>query len=161
MEIKEYREYCEDEILRLYASVGWTAYTEQPEALRRGFDRSLLTLAAYEGAELLGLIRVVGDGQTIVFVQDLLVFPEYQRKGAASRRFEAVRKRAADHACNGRYAENQSLLPLHGLPRAVRDRLLRVYAGLKLYKTCPEARSASKQQSCPQTQNAGQITRHS
>ena len=83
MEIKEYRKYCEDEILRLYASVGWTAYTEQPEALRRGFDRSLLTLAAYE----------VGDGQTIVFVQDLLVFPEYQRKGIGSALLRAVLKR--------------------------------------------------------------------
>ena len=93
MEIKEYRKYCEDEILRLYASVGWTAYTERLEALRRGFDSSLLTLAAYEGAELLGLIRVVGDGQTIVFVQDLLVFPEYQRKGIGSALLRAVLKR--------------------------------------------------------------------
>ena len=93
MEIKEYQKYCEDEILRLYASVGWAAYTEQPEALRRGFDRSLLTLAAYEGAELLGLIRVVGDGQTIVFVQDLLVFPKYQRKGVGSALLRAVLKR--------------------------------------------------------------------
>ena len=62
MEIKEYRKYCEDEILRLYASVGWTAYTEQPEALRRGFDRSLLTLAAYEGAELLGQLLDTDEG---------------------------------------------------------------------------------------------------
>ena len=62
MEIKEYRKYCEDEILRLYASVGWTAYTEQPEALRRGFDRSLLTLAAYEGAELLGRLLDTDEG---------------------------------------------------------------------------------------------------
>ena len=53
----------------------------------------LLTLAAYEGAELLGLIRVVGDGQTIVFVQDLLVFPEYQRKGIGSALLRAVLKR--------------------------------------------------------------------
>ena len=93
MEIREYRKYYEEEILRLYASVGWTAYTEQPEALRRGFDSSLLTLAAYEGSELLGLIRVVGDGQTIVFVQDLLVFPEYQRKGIGSALLRAVLKR--------------------------------------------------------------------
>lgn len=93
MEIREYRKYYEEEILRLYAGVGWTAYTEQPEALRRGFDSSLLMLAAYEGAELLGLIRVVGDGQTIVFVQDLLVFPEYQRKGVGSALLRAVLKR--------------------------------------------------------------------
>lgn len=35
LEIREYRKYCEADILRLYASVGWTAYTEQPETLRQ------------------------------------------------------------------------------------------------------------------------------
>lgn len=31
MEIREYKTYNESEILRLYTSVGWTAYTDQPE----------------------------------------------------------------------------------------------------------------------------------
>ena len=74
MEIKEYRKYCEDEILRLYASVGWTAYTDDPAALERGFRHSLLVLAAWEDGELAGLIRAVGDGATIVFIQDILGF---------------------------------------------------------------------------------------
>ena len=78
MEIREYKIFNEAEILRLYRSVGWTAYTDQPEVLRKGFENSLLTLAAYEGDQLLGIIRAVGDGHTIVFVQDILVFPEYQ-----------------------------------------------------------------------------------
>ena len=47
MEIREYKTYNESEILRLYTSVGWTAYTDQPEALRKGFESSMLTLAAY------------------------------------------------------------------------------------------------------------------
>ena len=47
MDIREYKTYDETEILGLYASVGWTAYTEQPESLRRGFEASLLVLAAY------------------------------------------------------------------------------------------------------------------
>ena len=84
MEIKEYKTYNEPEILRLYASVGWTAYTAQPEVLRKGFESSMLTLAAYEGNQLLGIIRAIGDGHTIVFVQDILVFPEHQRKGIGS-----------------------------------------------------------------------------
>ena len=58
--------------------------------LHKGFDHSLLTLAAYEGEQLLGIIRVVGDGYTIVFVQDLLVFPEHQRKGIGSALLQAV-----------------------------------------------------------------------
>ncbi len=93
MEITEYKTYNEAEILRLYRSVGWTAYTERPEALRRGFEGSMLTLAAYDGEQLLGIIRTVGDGNTIVFVQDILVFPEHQRRGVGSALLRAVLER--------------------------------------------------------------------
>lgn len=90
MEIREYTTYNETEILKLYASVGWTAYTEHPDVLRKGFENSMLTLAAYDGEELMGIIRAVGDGYTIVFVQDILVFPEHQRKGVGSALLQAV-----------------------------------------------------------------------
>ena len=66
MRIIEYQTYREEEILPLYASVGWTAYTDARDALRRGFVKSLLTLAAYEEKTLVGLVRAVGDGETVV-----------------------------------------------------------------------------------------------
>ncbi len=84
MEIKEYREYRKEEIAKLYASVGWTAYTDDLAALERGFAHSLLVLAAYDGEELLGILRAVGDGETIIFIQDILVFPAQQRKGVGT-----------------------------------------------------------------------------
>lgn len=90
MEIREYKAYNESEILRLYTSVSWTAYTDQPEVLRKGFESSMLTLAAYEGDQLLGIIRTVGDGHTIVFVQDILVYPEHQRKGIGTALLRAI-----------------------------------------------------------------------
>lgn len=90
MTICEYKQYDETEILSLYEAVGWTAYTDRPEVLRRGFEHSLLTLAAYDGEQLLGIIRTVGDGHTIVFIQDILVYPEYQRKGVGSALLQAV-----------------------------------------------------------------------
>ena len=96
MEIKAYTEYDEAEILGLYASVGWTAYTDDPAALRNGFSNSLLTLAAYEEAALAGLIRVVGDGHTVVFVQDILVRPQFQRRGIGSALLQAVLDRYAN-----------------------------------------------------------------
>lgn len=96
MEIIEYQTYREEEILPLYASVGWTAYTDAPDALRRGFAGSLLTLAAYEGETLVGLVRAVGDGETVVLVQDLLVFPQYQRRGVGTALMRAVMERFAD-----------------------------------------------------------------
>ncbi len=84
MEVKEYTEYNEKEIVRLYTKVGWIAYTDNLPILRRGFENSLLVLAAFEDNELIGIIRVVGDGVTIVFVQDILIVPEQQRKGVGS-----------------------------------------------------------------------------
>ena len=90
MEIREYTEYREEEILRLYTAVGWTAYTDDPDTLEQGFRHSLLVLAAYEGDELIGLIRAVGDGATIVFIQDLLVDPAHQRQGIATALVHAV-----------------------------------------------------------------------
>ncbi len=90
MIIREYTEYREEEILRLYSEVGWTAYTENPLLLKQGYKNSLLVLAAYENDELLGVIRAVGDGCTIVFIQDLLVFPAWQRQGVGTALMRAV-----------------------------------------------------------------------
>ena len=96
MQIREYTHYNEDEILGLYTAVGWKAYTENKEALRRGFGNSLLILAAYEDDELLGIIRTVGDGATIVFVQDILVFPDRQRQGVGTALLREVLGRFSD-----------------------------------------------------------------
>ena len=68
-------------VLDLYASVGWSNYTNRPQQLEQAFHQSLFVMAAYDGEELVGLIRAVGDGLTIVFIQDLLVYPQYQRQG--------------------------------------------------------------------------------
>lgn len=94
--IKEYRVYNEEEILSLYKAVGWKAYTDNPKALRKGYQKSLLTLAAYKKGKLLGIIRAVGDGQTVVFIQDILVYPEYQRNGIGTALIKAVLERYKD-----------------------------------------------------------------
>lgn len=90
MIIKEYSNYKEKEILTLYSAVGWTAYTQSPDSLRAGFAKSLLILAAYDDDELVGLIRCVGDWETIVYIQDILVSPEYQRQGIGSALLQEV-----------------------------------------------------------------------
>lgn len=79
--IREYKDFNKEEIISLYDSVGWSAYTRDKEALMRGFDNSLKILAYYDNEKLVGLIRVVGDGHTIVFIQDIIVNPTHQRKG--------------------------------------------------------------------------------
>lgn len=93
MTIKEYTLYDAGEILPLYKSVGWTNYARSPDMLEKAYRRSLLVLAAYEGERLAGVIRVVGDGCSIVFVQDVLVLPEYQRRGIGTALVRAVLER--------------------------------------------------------------------
>ena len=95
MEIKEYQTYNEQEIIDLYQSVGWTNYTSCPEMLEEAYKNSLCILGAFEKEKLVGIVRVVGDGISIVFVQDILVLPEYQRQGVGSALMRAVLEKYA------------------------------------------------------------------
>jgi len=72
------------EILRLYEDAGWHAYTSQPEILMNGFNNSLMVYAAWADDELVGLARLVGDANTIVYIQDILVLKKYRREGIGS-----------------------------------------------------------------------------
>ena len=101
MEIREYKDFNRDEIMRLYSDAGWTAYTENMAVLEQGYKNSLLILAAYENDELLGIVRTVGDGCTIVFIQDILVFSGKQRRGIGT----ALLKAVLDHYPNVRQIE--------------------------------------------------------
>ena len=95
MEIRDSTNFKKDEILQLYTQVGWTAYTENMPVLEQGYKNSLLVLAAYENGELLGIVRVVGDGATIILVQDILVYPQKQRQGIGTALLKAVLERYA------------------------------------------------------------------
>ena len=79
--IKEYDCYNEEDILPLYKSVGWVNYTKNPGMLKEAYRHSLKIFAAFLDEKPIGVIRVVGDGLSVVLVQDLLIYPEYQRKG--------------------------------------------------------------------------------
>ena len=90
MMIEEYTEFNMDEIKSLYDAVGWKAYTDNMTRLMKGYKNSLKVLAAFRDDELIGIIRAVGDGLTIVFIQDILVMPNEQRKGVGKSLLRAM-----------------------------------------------------------------------
>ena len=96
IQIQPYGVYQEAEIISLYRSVGWTNYTNRPEMLESAYRNSLCILGAYDGDKLIGVIRAVGDGVSIVFVQDLLVLPAYLRQGIGTRLLQAILERYSD-----------------------------------------------------------------
>ena len=73
-----------NDVLHLYQAVGWTNYTNQPQMLEKALSHSLATYLARDDEEIVGLVRLVGDGFSSVFVQDLIVLPSYQRQGIGS-----------------------------------------------------------------------------
>ena len=73
-----------DDVLHLYQAVGWTNYTNQPQMLAQALSHSLATYLARDGEKIVGLVRLIGDGFSSVFVQDLIVLPSYQRQGIGS-----------------------------------------------------------------------------
>ena len=73
-----------NDVLHLYQAVGWTNYTHQPQMLEQALSHSLAIYLALDGDAVVGLVRLVGDGFSSVFVQDLIVLPSYQRQGIGS-----------------------------------------------------------------------------
>ena len=95
------------QLTALYQDAGWSAYTADPEKLLRACQQSLRVLTAWSGYQLVGLIRAVGDGETILYIQDLLVDSGHRRSGIGRAliellmsEFPQVRQRVllADHS---------------------------------------------------------------
>jgi len=69
------------EILGLYRAVEWFAYTKDPDKLVRALEGSSTIVAAHDGQTLVGLARVISDGASICYLQDILVLPSHHRRG--------------------------------------------------------------------------------
>lgn len=82
-----------EDLLSLYNSVHWSNYTKNPSSLLKAVTQSLYTVVAYDDKQLIGLIRVVGDDESIAYIQDVLIKPEYQNQGIGSMLFDKVKNR--------------------------------------------------------------------
>ncbi len=68
-------------VLAVYESVEWAAYTNNESKLKRGLKNSHRVWGAYDDDDLIGILRTISDGETIVYLQDILVRPNRQRLG--------------------------------------------------------------------------------
>lgn len=97
---KEQKQIPRVQLKALYEDVEWYAYTKDIVQLEQALYYSLYVLTAWEKDSLIGLIRVVGDGLTIVYIQDILVLASHQNNGIATDlmhqvldKFSAVRQK--------------------------------------------------------------------
>ncbi len=78
------------EVKSLYEDAEWTSYTKDIQKLIKALNSSLFIITAWDGDELVGLVRVVGDGLTIIYIQDILVRKSYKRKGIGTQLLQKV-----------------------------------------------------------------------
>ncbi|MEJ6348942.1 GNAT family N-acetyltransferase [Holzapfeliella sp. He02] len=79
-----------DKLDQLYSSVGWSSYTANLNQLAKAVNNSRTVISAWDYDQLVGLIRAVGDGETILYIQDLLVKPNYQNQKIGSNLLEKM-----------------------------------------------------------------------
>ncbi|MFC2082479.1 GNAT family N-acetyltransferase [Candidatus Bipolaricaulota bacterium] len=109
-------------LFALYTAVGWGAYTneERREDLHKAVENSSYVVSAWEGEKLVGLARGLSDDVSIFYLQDILVHPEYQRRGIGEQLLQA---------CLDRYAHVRSKVLM--TDDEVRQRLFYEKAGFR------------------------------
>lgn len=108
----------QEELVDLYTAVGWTAYTDNPADLVPMCAGSLYLACARDASgHLVGLVRAVGDGVSISYIQDLLVHPRYQRHGVGGQllgaALDAVGNVRQVYITTDTHATNQHVIDLY------------------------------------------------
>jgi len=77
----------------LYNDAGFSFYTKDMKKLYSAIKKSLFVVSAWYDNVLVGLARAVGDGETILYIQDILVLKSYKRKGIGTALIEITVKK--------------------------------------------------------------------
>lgn len=70
-----------EDLVELYDSVGWTAYTRDPEGLERAIANSTYVATLRIDRRLIGLVRGLSDDVSVFYLQDIIVHPDFQGQG--------------------------------------------------------------------------------
>lgn len=71
------------EFTTLIKSVGWADYTNL-DSIENALKGSLFAVVIRYDNQIIGMGRLVGDGYRFVYIQDIVVLPQYQRNGVGS-----------------------------------------------------------------------------
>ena len=79
----EHRLPTVSEYQKIRDCVGW--WKTDDKATEAGLKNSLFSVVATEEKRVVGLARIVGDGGLYFYIQDLVIHPEFQKKGLGRR----------------------------------------------------------------------------
>jgi len=86
---------------RLRRDAGWPVVDETVSA--QSLVRSCFSVCVYEGSELVGMGRVVGDGGLCFYIQDVIVVRTHQGAGVGDAIMRRIMKFISEHAVEHTY----------------------------------------------------------
>ncbi len=87
------------EFLELRKSVGWPSL--DAPSVKAGLNSSCYGVCALIDNYIIGTARIVGDGRTCFYLQDVIVRPEWQGIGIGTAMVENTLKHVENNACHG------------------------------------------------------------
>lgn len=92
--------YCEkipsaQEFSDLTESVGWGR--DDRAIVETALKNTLFSVCAYDGERIVGFGRLIGDGAMFLYVQDVMVVPEYQSRKIGTELMNRIMKAVADY----------------------------------------------------------------
>lgn len=88
-----------EDYLALRKAVGWR--TRDTAAAGQGLQGSLYLVSAWRAGQVVGIARIVGDGSTVFYIQDVIVRPDCQGQGIGDGMMRHVLAYIEAHACLG------------------------------------------------------------
>jgi predicted GNAT family N-acyltransferase len=88
-----------EELFILRESVGWG--TGEKEAFEKGLKNSLYGVCVFKDGKITGAARVIGDGSTCFYIQDVIVKPEHQKTGIGMQMMGKLMEYIEANACSG------------------------------------------------------------
>ena len=87
IEYRLLKKFSGDAIKRIagfYIDAGWISAGDDISFLEPAFQGSFLVAGAFDGNQIIGVARVLSDGCSDAYIQDVVVDPSYRGKGIGS-----------------------------------------------------------------------------
>ena len=78
--------------LKLREIAGLKGHKRPLDIAQKGLDNSIYGVSVYDGTKLIGMARIVGDGYTCFYLQDVIVDPNYQGYGIGRQIMDRILK---------------------------------------------------------------------
>ncbi|ASE35196.1 GNAT family N-acetyltransferase [Mammaliicoccus sciuri] len=82
-----------EDLQKLYLSVGWDVYVKNNEDMTVLLKNTCYFVTVWDNDQLVGLTRIISDDHSIAYVQDILIDPDYQGNGIGSKLLNMIKER--------------------------------------------------------------------